>query len=135
MRNRCRVLKEVYKVDEAKKTIVCILTFDMQLDKASDNLIYPLGFVANKEDVTLGQAGIYTVIGISKCHPDDTFDVVKGKRIAQSKAKLEMYRKATVTWDSVYRNLLINVADIRKRRYNCKVSVKEEKEHIKELSK
>ena len=135
MRNRCKVLKEVYKVDEAKKTIVCILTFDMQLDKASDNLIYPLGFVANKEDVTLGQAGIYTVIGISKCHPEDTFDVVKGKRIAQSKAKLEMYRKATVTWDSVYRNLLINVADIKKRRYNCKVSAKEEKEHIEELDK
>ena len=135
MRNRCKVLKEVYKVDEAKNTVVCILTFDMQLDKASDNLIYPLGFVANKEDVTLGQAGIYTVIGISKCHPEDTFDVVKGKRIAQSKAKLEMYRKATVTWDSIYRNLLINVADIKKRRYNCRVSAKEEKEHIEELSK
>lgn len=135
MRNRCKVLKEVYKVDENKKTIVCILTFDMQLDKASTYLVYPTSFIADKEDVTYGKAGVYTVVGISKCHPDDTFDVVKGKRIAQSKAKLEMYRKATVTWDSVYRSLLINVADIRQRRYNCKVSAKEEKEHIEELDK
>lgn len=135
MKNRCRVLKEVYKVDEAKKTIICILTFDMQLHKAETVLVYPTAFVANKEDVTYGTAGIHTVIGISKCHPDDTFDVVKGKRIAQSKAKLEMYRKATVTWDSVYRNLLTNVADIKQRRYNCRVSAKEEKEHIKDLDK
>lgn len=135
MRNRCKVLKEVYKVDEIKKTIVCILTFDMQIGKTDNNLVFPTAFVSNKDNVSYGKAGVYTVIGISKCHPDDTFDVVKGKRIAQSKAKLEMYRKATVTWDSIYRNLLINVADIRKRRYNCKVSAKEEKEHIKELDK
>lgn len=135
MRNRCKVLKEVYKVDEAKKTIVCILTFDMQLFKADGVLVYPTAFISDKEKTSYGKAGVYTVLGISKCHPDDTFDVVKGKRIAQSKAKLEMYRKATVTWDSVYRNLLINVADIKKRRYNCKVSAKEEKEHIKDLDK
>lgn len=135
MRNRCKVLKEVYKIDENKKTIVCILTFDMQLIKSSTTLVYPTAFIAEKDNETFGKAGIYTVIGISKCHPDDTFDIVKGKRIAQSKAKLEMYRKATVTWDSIYRNLLINIADIKKRRYNCKVSAKEEKEHIEYLDK
>lgn len=135
MKNRCKVLKEVYKVDEDKKTIVCILTFDMQIGKANNDLVFPTAFVSNKDNVTYGRAGIYTVIGISKCHPDDTFDVVKGKRIAQSKAKLEMYRKAAITWDSIYRNLLINVADIKQRRYNCKVSAKEEKEHIKYLDK
>lgn len=135
MRNRCKVLKEVYKVDETKKTIVCILTFDMQLLKSSTTLVYPTAFISEKEDVSYGKAGVYTVVGISKCHPDDTFDVIKGKRIAQSRAKLEMYRKATVTWDSIYRNLLINVADIRNRRYNCMVSAKEEKAHIKDLDK
>ena len=135
MKNKCKVLKETYKVNENKKTIVCILTFDMQLSKADTFLVYPTSFIADKEDVTYGKAGVYTVVGISKCHPDDTFDVIKGKRIAQSKAKLEMYRKTTVTWDSIYRNLLINVADIKKRRYNCKVSAKEEKAHIKDLDK
>lgn len=135
MRNRCKVLKEVYKVDEDKKTIVCILTFDMQLLKSATNLVYPTAFISEKGNITYGKAGIYTVVGISKCHPEDTFDIIKGKRIAQSKAKLEMYRKATITWDSIYRNLLISVADIKRRRYNCKVSAKEEKEHIKELGK
>lgn len=134
MRNRCKVIKEVYKVDEDKKTIVCMLTFDMQLLKSSTALVYPTAFIAEKEDVSYGKAGVYTVIGISKCHPEDTFDVVKGKRIAQSKAKLEMYRKATATWDIIYRKLLINVADIKQRRYNCMASAKEEKEHIKKLS-
>lgn len=134
MKNRCRVIKEVYKVDEAKRTVVCILTFDMQLYKNATDLVYPTSYIGNKDKVTLGKAGIYTVVGISKCHPDDTFDVIKGKRIAQSKAKLEMYRKATITWDSIYRNLLISIADIRRRRYNCKVSAKEEKDHIKKLS-
>lgn len=28
---------------------------------------------------------------ISKCHPNDVFDEIKGKRIAESRAKLKMY--------------------------------------------
>lgn len=135
MRNRCRVLKEVYKVDEAKKTIVCILTFDMQLDKAATDLVYPLVFVSNKENGTLGQAGIYTVLGISKCHPDDTFDVVKGKRIAQSKAKLKMYRKAATVWKSIGESLTISRVDILSRYNVCFRAAIEEKEHIKDLDK
>ena len=50
MKNRCRALKEVYKVDEAKKTIICILTFDMQLHKAETVLVYPTAFIAEKDN-------------------------------------------------------------------------------------
>lgn len=35
----------------------------------------------------------YKVRGIAKCHPDDKFDVNKGKHIAESRAKSKLYQK------------------------------------------
>jgi hypothetical protein len=135
MRNRCKILKEVYKVDEAKKTVVCILTFDMQLNKADVTGFFPEAIIANKENITWGKAGIYTVVGISKCHPDDTFDVVKGKHIAQSKAKLQMYNKAANNWMYIYNNLNNLKLDINSRQAACRKASLDEVVHIKDLDK
>lgn len=35
----------------------------------------------------------FTVRAVAKAHPDDTFDEIKGKRIAKSKANIKVYRK------------------------------------------
>lgn len=36
----------------------------------------------------------FKFIGVSKCSPDDVFDETKGKRIAESRAKVKVYKKA-----------------------------------------
>ena len=77
MRNRCKVLKEIYKVDEVNKTVVCIINWDMQPEKS------PIPFWVFTEAKCNNALTTNTSVGISKCHPDDTFDVVKGKRIAE----------------------------------------------------
>lgn len=130
MRNRCKVLKEVYKVDEVNKTVVCIINWDMQPEKS------PIPFWVFTEAKCNNALTTNTSVGISKCHPDDTFDVVKGKRIAESKAKAKMYKKAAKVWDSIIKYLTKKwLADICKRKGACVVAHHDEVVHIEELDK
>lgn len=130
MRNRCKVLKTTYKVDEANKTVVCIINWDMQPEKS------PIPFWVFTEAKCNQALVTNTSVGISKCHPDDTFDIVKGKRIAESKAKAKMYIKAAKVWDKTFKFLNIKwINDIHKRLNACMLAYIDEMAHIKELSR
>lgn len=130
MKNRCKVLKEIYKVDEVNKTVVCIINWDMQPEKS------PIPFWVFTEAKCNNALTTNTSVGISKCHPDDAFDVVKGKRIAESKAKAKMYRKAAKTWGRVSKFLNSNwLNDIFKRLVACSDAYYGELTHIKDLDK
>lgn len=131
MKNRCKVLKTTYKVDENNKTVVCIINWDMQVHKSP--IPYWIFTEAKcNEALMIGN----TSVGISKCHPDDTFDVVKGKRIAESKAKAKMYRKAAKVWDKTFKFLTIKwLADIHNRHSSCITAYCGELAHIENLDK
>ena len=130
MKNRCKVLKEIYKVDEANKTVVCIINWDMQPEKS------PIPFWVFTEAKCNAALMDNTSVGISKCHPDDAFDIVKGKRIAESKAKAKMYRKAAKVWDKTFKFLTIKwLTDIHKRHSSCIMAYCGELSHIKDLDR
>lgn len=130
MKNRCKVLKEVYKVDEVNKTVVCIINWDMQPEKS------PIPFWVFTEAKCNAALCTNTSVGVSKCHPDDAFDVVKGKRIAESKAKAKMYRKAAKVWDKTFKFLTIKWLDnIYNRKTACVKAYFGELVHIKDLDK
>ena len=130
MKNRCKVLKTTYKVDEANKTIVCIINWDMQPEKS------PIPFWVFTEAKCNNALTTNTSVGISKCHLDDTFDVVKGKRIAESKAKAKMYRKAAKVWDKTFKFLTMKwLIDIHNRQTACVKAYCGELAHIKDLDK
>jgi hypothetical protein len=130
MKNRCKVLKTTYKVDEANKTVVCIINWDMQPEKS------PIPFWVFTEAKCNQDLTTNTSVGISKCHPDDTFDVVKGKRIAESKAKAKMYKKAYKVWDKVMIYLMRKwVSDVAKRKNACNIAYFNEIDHIEKLDK
>lgn len=127
MRNRCKVLNTRYKIDEDKKTVVCIIEWDAQVDKTT------IPFWMFTEAHRAGDAGIS--VGISKCHPDDTFDIVVGKRIAESKAKAKMYKTVLKRWKKVFNYIKVQYIDPAYRRMMaCNEAYIGEKEHIKKLS-
>lgn len=53
----------------------------------------------------------YQSIGKAKCAPDDTFDEVKGRRIAESRAKTKVYKAAY----SLYRNIAADLTNSASR--------------------
>lgn len=70
MKTNLRFLDTEYYVNDDKKTVVCVITVS---SKYFDGMLQV--FSAK-----------------SKCSPEDKFDVVKGKRIAESRAKAKAYK-------------------------------------------
>lgn len=75
----------------------------------------------------------YTAIGVAKCSPEDTFDEIKGKRIAESRAKSKVYKTAVKYYSR-------RVANIRQRLDReqgltdfCNLLYTKEVEHVKYL--
>lgn len=131
MKNRCKVLKTTYKVDEANKTVVCIIKWDMQTHKS--RVPY---WVFTEAKCNAAMFNENTSVGISKCHPDDVFDVVKGKHIAESKAKAKMYRSATKAYLKAMQYLEKTwINDLFHRNEACIRAYFGEMNHIEELGK
>ena len=129
MKNRCKVFNTTYKVDEDNKTVVCIIKWDMQAHKSS--IPYWLLTEAKCKAALMDNISV----GIAKCHPDDIFDVVKGRRIAESKAKAKMYNKAAKDWSKVIKYLSIKwLEDIIMRKNACFKAYFDEIDHIEKLS-
>lgn len=79
--------------------------------------------------------GKFTVTSIVKCHKDDTFDEVKGKRLAESKAKIKAFNVA----GKVYKFYADMIEEASKKLYgnmaNCFIVMDEEIEHFNKLTK
>ena len=73
-------------------------------------------------------------LGISICNPNDTFDEVIGKRIAESKAKTKAFKIAKNVWNCIAKGLAkkANIANIMAK--NCAAMEEIESNHVKELS-
>lgn len=135
MRNRVTILRREFKVNKEKNTVVCIMTCQINAPEDLDYAYLPNN-VRNKIHTILRNNAIYghfIVVGTSKCHNEDTFDEIKGKRIAESRAKKDAYEKATLVWREVgihYHNLWAISTKLHNR---CCIAKKIEKEHINKL--
>lgn len=137
MRNRVTIKKREFKVNKEKNTVVCIMTCSINYHNDL-NYAYTPSAVDDKIKKILKTKTIYSsfiVVGTSKCHSEDTFDEIKGKRIAESRAKKDAYEKATLVWREMgihYHNLW----SLCTKLYNvCSIAKKIEKEHIENLVK
>lgn len=84
MRTSIKNIESKYYIDEQEGVTVCVLTGYTNL---------------------LGEFEKFEVKGISRCHKDDVYDEVHGCRLAESKAKLKMFKLAEKRADRVYREL------------------------------
>ena len=67
-----------FSVNEEKRTVVCIIHTVIDYEM-------PFAFCNGGDEVI--------VKGIAKCSKDDKFDVTLGKRIAESRAKVALFRE------------------------------------------
>lgn len=114
MKTGVTITKTNYFINREKGTVACSLDYH---DKYS------------------GTRG--TVTAKAKCAPDDAFDEVHGKRLAESRAKAKLYRKLGKFFkqevDYIYRKLKIpRLIDISKY---CMILADKETDHINKLMK
>lgn len=98
-----------YNVNENKRTVACVMTVSIM--------------------------GIsFRTVGISVCSKDDTFNAETGKRIAESRAKAQVYVQARKNYMKMQSEMEKNTEFFKQLSAHCKVLQMKEKEHIKKLS-
>ena len=99
-----------YIVKKEEGIIVCILKCDMQLSEHPCYLNSNFG-EHSKKYPSVDNYGRFTVSATSKCHKDDIFDEIKGKRIALYKASIKAFAIAEKVY-KVYGDSQVKAANI-----------------------
>ena len=132
MKNRIHVAKTTFHVDEINKVVICSLECDMQMCK------HPAWISINdnawrKKFPNVNYDGEFTVKAKARCNATDTFDVEKGKRLAESRAKAKMFSVAERVWQEIAQYLGNMVHECVKTAKACTLAKDIESNHVKEL--
>lgn len=132
MKNRVRIIKKEFKVDEKNKVVVCELFFTLQLlgSKAIPNIMDIPGRMA-KDAVSMGDALVCR--GKARCSSDDTFDETVGRRIAECRAKIKMFKVARNVWKTLGDDLVERGTSCHILGDACNAAMNIEMEHLKKL--
>lgn len=133
MKNRVRIIKKEFKVDEKNKVVVCELLFTLQLlgSEAIPNIMDIPGRMA-KEAVSMGDTLVCR--GKARCSSDDTFDEATGKKIAESRAKSKAFKTAKNVWDCIAKGFVEDAKMAEVMTKNCAAVEEIEVNHVKKLS-
>lgn len=121
MKNRVRIIKKEFKVDEKNKVVVCELLFTLQL----------LGSEAIPNIMEMGDTLVCR--GKARCSSDDTFDETVGRRIAECRAKIKMFKVARNVWKTLGNDLAERALSCRVLSNACDVAMDIETWHLKKL--
>lgn len=132
MKNRVHVVNATYYIDEVNKVVVCRLKCDMQMFR------HPAYYYFTKDDYKkrfplVSGEGIFNVVAKARCNATDTFDVEKGKRLAESRAKAKMFSVAERVWQEIAQYLGNMVHECVKTAKACTLAKDIEGNHVKEL--
>lgn len=116
-----------FNVYEKKKTVACVMTGHLDIRSSQDQVC-----VECTEWIDLEKE--LRVVGVAKCHSDDTFDPEVGKRIAESRAKRMLYSEGKTKLKKLAKNVKIFLSEIEKGISNLETYKNAESSHIKRLS-
>lgn len=117
--------KSKFHVNEEKKTVTCVM------DTACDFYNTPVGDkLWRTEDIADAQI----FVGKAICSEKDKFDIEKGKKIAQARARKEALEWYGIKWRGIARQLK-NLSALSANIYaNCMRTAKYEKDFIDKIS-
>lgn len=126
------IINANFHVDVENKVVICELKCDLQLEK------HPAWMVINpsmweKKFPNIGYDGEFTVRAKARCNASDTFDETVGKRIAESKAKVKMFKIASRVWETCRGALTDMAAKCYNSYIACNNAKMIENNHVLEL--
>lgn len=94
------ITKIDYFVNETKKTVTCVLTYDVKTTYQNIQFLYA---ASPKTDSLFN----FKAVGVAKANDNDTFDLATGKKVALAKAEI-----------NAYKNMMAFLADCRAETLN-----------------
>lgn len=113
-----------YHVNKEKGTVVCVLTAGYSYD------LFNYALANYGPDRTYFEA-----VGVAKCNPEDKFDEKLGKRLAESKAKRNAYKKYVNILNNILSGLTKATGLVEFNKSVMFDYIEREEEHYKELLK
>lgn len=122
------------KYHQSAGVTVCKLTFEIPEVELflhydlSDRILKDLGITSR------GCHNRIVVTGKAKCNPSDTFDETIGKRIAESRAKIKMFKILERVNAKCADKFAHHQAMCVEKEYNCYDMIQTEKTHLLQLT-
>lgn len=105
MKSRVEIYKTNFFINEEKKVVTCVIIADMNLDKLdyADSL-----FIHRRifKQLGINNSRVVQEVGIAKCNPLDVFNIEKGKKIAESRAKQQLFKKISKLYEFINDEIL-----------------------------
>ena len=131
MKTRLRTNSE-FIVKPENKVVVCIMKVDMQLINSECWYFVNSAWWTTKAPM-VNDYGEFTVTAKARCNPNDTFDEVIGKRIAESKAKTKAFKIAKNVWNCIAKGLAKKANTANTMAKNCAAMEEIESNHVKDV--
>lgn len=135
MKNKIRVEETQFRVVPRTGVVVCNLKCDMQLQKHPAWPLLGVDIMWKEGFPKIDWSGKFRVKAKAICSPTDAFDEKKGKRIAESRAKVKMYSIA----NKVYKICADRLAKMSEECYKSAVTCEQarvfENDHVLELTR
>lgn len=130
MRTRVQIVERSFHVNHNKKTVTCVIKTGINPYTLSSRsyIESTVWETSNKELFRQ-----HTFVGIAKCSPLDNFDEEKGKRIAESKAKVKAFKAYNRMFTKVSDIIKNASIDVLNTALACRYAGETELKHIKEL--
>lgn len=129
MRTRVQIIKRNFYVNKEKGVVTCVITTWNSPNTSLGDYIDGYGY-ATKDRRVLCR---HTFIATAKCSPLDIFDENKGKRIAESRAKVKAFKYYMNVYTKISQVLNDVSTEISNIALACKYASETELKHIKEL--
>lgn len=120
----------IFTVDMKNKVITCEIR---AIPKSIENMSYYPYIKEEEARQYISKDYIIKGIGKAKCKDTDIFDLTKGKRIAESRAKIKIYRKAYKFFRAVITSYLKAITHSNKFILNNCILYHKEITHLEEL--
>ena len=132
MKSRVEIYKTNFFINEEKKIVTCVIIADMNLDKLdyADSL-----FIHRRifKQLGINNSRVVQEVGIAKCNPLDVFNIEKGKKIAESKAKSNLFKKVSRVYDKIYDEILNISYYYAELCHTCENIAQNEEEYLEKI--
>ena len=129
MRTRVQIVKRNFHVNKEKSVVTCVITTWNSPNTSLEDYIDGYSYATKDRRVQCR----HTFVATAKCSPLDTFDENKGKRIAESRAKVKAFKYYMNVYTKISQVLNNVSVDILNLALACRYASETELKHIEEL--
>ena len=129
MKTKVQIVERKFHINREKNIVTCVITTLNSPNCALGDYIDGYTFATRDRRIYCR----HTFVATAKCSPLDTFDENKGKRIAESRAKVKAFKYYMNVYTKISQVLNNASVEILNTALACKYAGETELKHINEL--